>query len=81
MILSILAGLFLLSLVAVILYGYGFLMRGAKRQGDDDTEVCTLCRKKYPRHLLVVREIGDSRLNFFCKACIEQLHVDASKLT
>ena len=80
MILSILAGLFLLSLVAVILYGYGFLMRGTKGHGDENTEVCSLCRKKYPKRLLVVREIGDSRLTFFCIACIELLHADASKL-
>lgn len=80
MTLSILAALFLLMLIAVIFYGYGFIMKSAKPLDGRDTEQCAICKKRFNKQQLVEREIGDSKLFYFCKLCIMKLHDDVSKL-
>ncbi len=66
-------------LVAVIFYGYGFIMKSVKSSSQKDMEPCTICRGQFDRRQLVVREIGDSKLLYFCRQCILQLYDDISK--
>jgi hypothetical protein len=73
MIVTILGSLFLLALVGVIFYGYGFIMKTAKGKGLDDTEQCFLCKTSYDKKELVERAVGDSRLVYFCRSCIRKL--------
>jgi hypothetical protein len=77
MTLSILALCFLLLLIAIIFYGYGFIMKSA-RPSAENMEQCTICRVRFYRQQLVEREIGDSKLIYFCKACILRLYNDAT---
>lgn len=76
---SILALLFLLMLVAIIFYGYGFVMKSARASADKNTEPCAICKKQFERRKLVEREIGDSKLLYFCEACIQRLYEDLPK--
>ena len=80
MTLSILAALFLLMLVAIIFYGYGFVMKSARSAGEKNTEPCTICRMQFDRQQLVEREIGDSKVIYFCKACILRLYDDRARI-
>ena len=80
MTLSILAVVFLLMLIAMIFYGYGFIMKPAKPVSEKNMEPCTLCKKKFDRQQLVEREIGDSKLIYFCTSCVMKLYDDVSKL-
>ncbi|MGA9407306.1 MAG: hypothetical protein WBW71_09260 [Bacteroidota bacterium] len=80
MTLSILAVCFLLMLIAIIFYGYGFIMKSARPAGEQNMEPCTICRKKFDRRQLVEREIGDSKLIYFCTSCIMRLYEDVSKV-
>jgi len=76
---SILAGLFLVTLIAVIFYGYGFIMKSAQPADEGGTERCTICRGKFDKGQLIERQIGDSKLMYFCKTCIVRLYNDATK--
>ena len=78
MTLSILAVLFLLMLVAIIFYGYGFVMKSARASAEKKLEPCTICRVRFDRQQLIEREIGDSKLIYFCKTCILRLYDDVS---
>ncbi len=80
MTLSILAVLFLLMLVAIIFYGYGFIMRSTKPVPQNNIEPCAICKRQFERQQLVEREIGDSKLIYFCKACVVRLYDDVSKI-
>ncbi len=80
MTLSILAFFFLLMLIAIIFYGYGFIMRSTKPTLQNNIEPCAICKKQFERQQLVEREIGDSKLMYFCKACVIRLYDDASKI-
>jgi uncharacterized membrane protein len=80
MIVTILASVFLVMLVAVIFYGYGFIMKSAKARDEENTERCTICRTAYDKGQLVERHVGDSRLFYFCKKCIGQLFDDSTRL-
>ena len=80
MTLSILAVFFLLMLIAIIFYGYGFIMRSTKPVGQKDIERCAICKRQFERQQLVEREIGDSKLIYFCRECIIRLYDDVSKI-
>ena len=80
MTLSILAGIFIVFLIAIIFYGYGFVVKSTKPAGKENTEQCSICRLAFDRQQLVEREIGDFRLMYFCKSCIATLHEDASRI-
>ncbi len=80
MTLSILAVLFLLMLIAIIFYGYGFIMRSTKPLLQNNIEPCAICKRTFQRQQLVEREIGDSKVMYFCKTCILRLYDDVSKI-
>lgn len=68
---------FVLFLLAAILYGFGIVMPRPPAGDELQTEQCTLCRKRFPKPRLVERQIGDSRLLYFCSDCIRSLLNDA----
>ena len=73
---TILGGLFLLGLVLWILYGYGFVVKSAVPKNENQVEKCELCQKKLSRSEMVERQVGDSKLLYFCEACVEDLSKD-----
>lgn len=80
MTLSILAGLFLLLLIGIIFYGYGFVVRSTRRVDAEIMEQCSLCRNNFDKRALVEREIGDYKVMYFCKSCISDLRDAAARI-
>ncbi|OGU28715.1 MAG: hypothetical protein A2X67_09240 [Ignavibacteria bacterium GWA2_55_11] len=78
--LTYLAIVFVLILIAAIFYGFGIIMRRAPSQSELNSETCSLCRKKYSRSSLVERVVGDSRVFYFCPSCIKGLQNDAGRM-
>ena len=80
MVFTILSSLFLLLLAGVAFYGYGFMMKSSRESGENDLQRCLLCRASYPKSKLVERQIGDSRIVYFCMLCVQKLSEDANLL-
>ena len=79
MIVTIFAILFLLFMGAMAVFGYSMIMKKAAAPDEINTEKCSVCRNRFERSALVLREIGDYKLLFFCKDCIIALYNDAAK--
>jgi len=74
---SVLAVVFLFLIVVIAVVGTRLL--SSKRSGpgtNPDAERCALCRKTFGKSELVLREVGDYKLLYFCKECILQLYAD-----
>lgn len=78
---SILAGLLVLLLIAVIFYGYGFVVKSATRPPGRDREPCVICARYFSKQQLVERALGGGRLLYFCKSCIAELQKDSAHIT
>ncbi len=70
---------FVLLLLGGALYGFGIVMRRPPTQEELETESCTLCGQHFKKENLVERQIGDYKVLFFCKECIEKLSLESSK--
>ena len=73
---TILAILFLITVVAVALFGFKAVIRQGKPPEDVNKERCSLCRETFARTMLVERQIGDFKMYYFCPSCINALHRD-----
>ena len=71
---SILAILFLATILAVSLVGFRAIIRQGKAPEDVNKEKCSICRTEYYRSQLIEREVGDYRVLHFCQSCIISLH-------
>ena len=71
--LTFLALIFVIGLLAAILYGFGIVMRRPPSKQELESETCTICRQRFPKNALVLREIGDYKILWFCQACIRKL--------
>lgn len=74
--LTTLAVIFVVGLVLAVFYGFSIVMRRPPTIEDLTTEKCTICRQKYDKRDLVEREVGDYKLLYFCRVCIESLSRD-----
>lgn len=74
MTISILAVLFLATILAVSFVGFRFIIRQGKSPEDTNKEKCSICRTQYNRSQLIERQVGDYRLLHFCQSCIISLH-------
>jgi len=75
MVVPILAVTFIVVILAIAYFGLRYVMnQGTKTLSEVDTEKCSLCRKQFPKKELLVREVYDVKVYFFCKDCIENLH-------
>ena len=70
---------FVVLLLGAVLYGFGIVMRRPPTQEELETESCTLCGQRLKKENLVERQIGDYKVLFFCKECIEKLSFESSK--
>ncbi len=79
MTLSVLAILFLAVMIAVAVVGMR-LLGGGPRPGDGsappDAERCALCRQRFSKSDLVLRQVGDYKLLYFCRECVLKLYAD-----
>jgi hypothetical protein len=71
---TILAALFLVTVLVIAFIG-GKTILGRGRPGEDATrEKCSICRTSLPKATLIERQIGDHRVLYFCPSCISSLH-------
>lgn len=76
MIVTVLAVAFLLLLLAVAVFGFKAIIKQGKAPQDLNKELCSICRKEFPKSQLIERQVGDYRLLFFCGPCIAKLHAE-----
>ena len=74
-----LAGAFVLLLVLIIFYGLGIVFRSPRSDQDLSMEKCSLCSKEFDKSELIEREVGDSRVYYFCGSCIRSLASDLDR--
>ncbi len=77
MTLSVLAILFLAVIVAVAIAGMRLLSGGPRQASPPpETERCALCRNAFATSDLVLRQVGDYKLLYFCRECVLKLYAD-----
>lgn len=77
MVVTILAILCFILLGFITAAGYRAVIRGTGGSPPDvEREKCTLCRRPLPRAEMVERQVGDSKLLWFCRECITRLASD-----
>lgn len=76
MAITILAILFLLFIVTIAAVGYKFIITQKKLPQELNVEKCTLCKRKFDKALLIERQIGDYKLQYFCRECVVKLYAD-----
>jgi len=77
---TILAVLFILVVLAIALGGFKLIIKQGKSPQEMNKEPCSLCRQSFLKSQLVERQVGDSRLYYFCASCILELHQRLTKL-
>jgi cobalamin biosynthesis protein CobD/CbiB len=77
MALTIGAIVFLVGMVFLVYYGYSVGVKKNVKPGEENLQRCSLCTRKFNRSELVERQVGDSKVYYFCHACIESLSVEA----
>ena len=63
----------LVLLLLFVLYGFGIIIQKPKRKDEIDLIPCDICRRSYTKDQLAEREVGDSRVLYFCRECIQSL--------
>ena len=76
MIVSILAVAFLIIMGFIAFLGYSAIIKRGKIEAEMNTEKCSICRNKFDKDLLLLRQIGDYKLLYFCRDCIHKLYAD-----
>jgi hypothetical protein len=74
MAISILALLFLATVLAVSIFGFRAIIRQGKAPEEINKEKCSICQTQYNRSQLIERQVGDYKLLHFCQSCIISLH-------
>jgi hypothetical protein len=74
MALTIGAVVLLVGLIFLVYYGYTIGIKKSTQPGEENLLKCSLCLKRFDRSQLVERQVGDSRLFYFCETCIQSLH-------
>ncbi len=74
MILTGLAFVFLLLLSLLAVFGYKVL--GDKGPEAAEKTRCSVCRQPFGKEELLVRQVGDHKLMYFCRGCVLGLWSD-----
>ncbi|MBI4547481.1 MAG: hypothetical protein HY707_05855 [Ignavibacteriae bacterium] len=76
MIVTILAIVFLLLIVVAAFVGYKTVMQRGTSPEEMNLEKCSICREKFEKSQLILRQIGDYKLLYFCRKCVLSLYGD-----
>ena len=76
MIVTILAVAFLIIVGFAALLGYKMVISGGPDSSEQQMERCAICRERVEKSELILRQIGDHKLLFFCRKCITTLYAD-----
>lgn len=77
MTITILAIVFLLVLFFVAIVGYKTIIKRGGTPAESHMEKCAICRETFDKPELVIRQIGDYKLLYFCKKCVIGLYADS----
>ena len=77
MIVTVLAICFLIFMGVVVYFGYRMVISRGTSPEEINMEKCSICREKFHKSELILRQIGDYKLLFFCSKCVEGLYNDA----
>ena len=78
---TLLAVLFLLFISLFAMIGFMVARRQSPQAPTPDSEKCAICRESFLKTKLIERQVGDYKLLYFCKACVEGLNKDLAKLS
>ena len=76
MVVTILAVVFLIIMILTAWAGYKFLGRQTSLPDEVPMSTCSICKNKFPTKEMVMRQIADYKLMYFCKKCILNLYSD-----
>jgi len=76
MVITLLAILFLAVIAFIAVAGYRFVIRASSPHQSVETEKCAVCRKDVDKHHLIMRQVGDYKVLYFCRDCILKLYTD-----
>jgi hypothetical protein len=79
MIVTILAVCFLIFMGSVAYLGYRMVISHGTAPEEINTERCSICRERFHKSELILRQIGDYKLLFFCRKCIDGLNTEAER--
>jgi hypothetical protein len=78
---TVLAVAFLLFLVVIAVVGFRAAKNQSREVADQTTEKCSLCRESFPKSNLIERQVGEYKVMYFCRGCVEGLEKDFSKIS
>ena len=76
MVVSILAVVFLILIGFIAIIGYKTIIKGGPSKEALNLEKCSICRNTFEKNQLLLRQIGDYKLLYFCRECIIKLYAD-----
>lgn len=76
MVITVSAIVFLIGILLLTVVGGRILRKKSDVGMPDNREKCSLCRNVHDKNDLVLRELGDYKLLYFCRACIIKLYSD-----
>jgi hypothetical protein len=76
MIVTLLGAGFLLIIAFIAAVGYRSFIKGRPAKEEIDAERCSICRVKFDKNELLLRQVGDYKLLYFCKECVLKLFAD-----
>lgn len=76
MIVSVLAVAFIMIMGFIAYLGYNIIIKKHEGENEPNKEKCSVCRNKFDKEQLLLRQIGDYRLLYFCRECILKLYAE-----
>ena len=76
MVITVLAVAFLLFIGFITYIGFRTIIRKQPGQDGEPKEKCAVCRRSFAKDSLLLRQIGDYKLLYFCRECVLQLYAD-----
>jgi len=73
---TISAIVFLIGILALTVLGVRLLRKNPQEAAQMYSEKCILCKHSFNKNDLILREIGDYKLLYFCRSCILKLYAD-----
>jgi predicted SprT family Zn-dependent metalloprotease len=80
MTITILAIVFLLLLLILAYVGQKLLTQKTQSLREANQVQCTICRNTFEKEQLIERQVGDFKILYFCRRCIESLHADVQSV-
>ena len=77
MTITALAVAFLFLIIVIVVAAQWLFTQKAGSLRPANNEQCTICRSYFDKNQLVERQIGDYKMLYFCRQCVEALCAEA----